>query len=55
MSDRINLNRAVRYGHENSGGGSWIFQDAFGGANPAMSVKNTVSTLTFIVGSSITL
>ncbi len=55
VTDKINLNLAVQYGIENSGEGSWVFPDAFGGANPATSVKNTLSTLTFIVGGSIAL
>ncbi|NNE45712.1 MAG: hypothetical protein HKN37_03540 [Rhodothermales bacterium] len=55
ISDRVNANVAVQYGLENSGEGPWVFPAAMGGSNPGTSVKNTLSTLTFIAGASIIL
>ncbi len=52
ISNRVDVNVALQYGLESSGEGAWVSPQA---NIPGTTVKNTLSTLTFIVGGSIVL
>ena len=55
VSNAVQANVAVQYGLKNSCEGSWVLPSAMGGTNPMTTVYSDLSTLTFIVGASITL